>query len=88
MDIFECVQTQVDKIVNEKYKDNEEPPIFTVSLLYEKEETGGKDVDHKIILTIQHCGLAFSKVIFPQTKHRFGYESLEEEMKYMYNKTM
>lgn len=88
MDIFQTIQKKVNKIAKETYKLDDDPPEFIVSLLYEKAENGAKDIDHKIVLTVKHCGFSFSKVIFPQTSQRYGYESLEDEMKYMYNKTI
>jgi hypothetical protein len=92
IDIIKCIQEQVDKIVKEKYKNDSCPPIFTVSVLYKEDDNlqtkVQRDKDHKIILTIQHCGSAFSKVIFPQTYNVYGYEPLEEIMKHMYNRTM
>ncbi|GAA4879317.1 hypothetical protein GCM10023310_69330 [Paenibacillus vulneris] len=88
MNLVQILQKKVNKITKETYKSDECSPIFTVSLLYEKAEHNKEDKDHKIILTVQHLGSAFSKVIFPQTKNVYGYESLEEEMKYLYNRTM
>jgi hypothetical protein len=88
LDLFDCIQNEVNTISERVYNKDECKPIFTVSLLYEKGEHNQMDRDHKIILTVAHLNYAFSKVIFPTTSSVFGYESLEEIMKYMYNRTM
>lgn len=90
MNLIEAIQKQVDKISRDKYKDKENPVIFIVSVLYSRDEEKrmNTDGDHKIALTIQHYGLSFTKVIFPDVKSVFGYEDLAETMEYMYNRTM
>ncbi|MBE7896166.1 hypothetical protein [Paenibacillus polymyxa] len=90
MDIIDAIQRIVNEVVENEYRHDECPPEFIVSLLYEKsvELDERSDKDHKIILTVRHLGSCFSKVIFPQVTQVFGYDSLKEEMKYMYNRTM
>lgn len=89
MDIISAIQQQVDLICEEKYGDDKDsPPVFTVSLLYEDSDEDKKDKDHKICLTISHMESSFTKVIFPKKEQVFGYDSLEEDMKYLYNRTM
>lgn len=90
MDIISAIQKQVDLICDEKYGDDKDtPPVFIVSLLYEDlPDVVKKDKDHKICLTISHMESCFTKVIFPRVEQVFGYDSLEEDMKYLYNRTM
>ncbi|KAF6630574.1 hypothetical protein H6F38_14190 [Paenibacillus sp. EKM208P] len=92
MDIIDAIQRVVNEVVENEYRHDECPPDFIVSLLYEKsivqEFEERSDRDHRIILTVRHLGSCFSKVIFPQVTQVFGYDSLKEEMKYMYNRTM
>jgi hypothetical protein len=91
MDIIEIIQKKVDKLTKQNYAGDECPPQFIVSLFYnnrEEDVDSDSDHEHKIIMTVLHSGYAFSKVIFPITKYIYGYESLEDEMKYMYNRTM
>lgn len=85
MDIIEAIQIQVDKIANEKYKEDEEwcTPKFTVGLLR----------NNKIILTCKHRNLSFSEVIFPVEEDDkdmwvYGLWNLEDYMKDLYNRTM
>lgn len=82
MDIVQCIQERVDKLVRDKYASDECPPIYTVSVLYEGA------TEHKLILTIQHCEMCFSSVIFPRPEMKFGYEPLEYEIIQLYNQTM
>ncbi|KAA9007303.1 hypothetical protein F4V43_02110 [Paenibacillus spiritus] len=88
MDIIQCIQEKVDKIFDEIYSINECQPAFTISLLFEGAGDNKHDMEHKIVLTVEHNDFAFSKVIFPNVKNTYGYESLEEEMRYLYNRTM
>lgn len=87
LDLFDCIQNEVNNIAAEVYSKDECAPKFIVSLLYEQ---GDSKVDrsHQIILTVLHKGYHFSKIIFPETKNIYGYTNLEETMKYMYNRTM
>lgn len=87
MDLFDCIQKEVDEIISIKYKNDDCPPKFIVSLLYEQGEKK-VDNDHKIILTVIHNGYTFSKIIFPDTKSVYGYQSLDQTMEYLYNRTM
>ncbi|WP_311078177.1 hypothetical protein [Paenibacillus polymyxa] len=89
MDIIDAIQRVVNEIVENEYRHDECPPDFIISLLYDVQELEERtDKDHRIILTVRHLGSCFSKVIFPQVTQAFGYDSLKEEMKYMYNRTM
>ncbi|ODA08214.1 hypothetical protein [Paenibacillus polymyxa] len=92
MNIIGAIQRVVDEVVENEYRHDECTPEFIVSLLYEKnlvqEFDERTDRDHSIILTVRHLGSCFSKVVFPQVTQVFGYDSLKEEMKYMYNRTM
>ncbi len=81
MDIIKCLQNQVSNICDEKYKNDPCKPEFIVSILYEKDT-------HRIALTIKHLGETLTEVIFPQSEMKYGYESLEKEMEYLYNRTM
>ncbi|MEK4427748.1 hypothetical protein MHB54_00660 [Paenibacillus sp. FSL M7-0802] len=92
MDVIDSIQKIVDEVCKNEYINDKCPPDFIISLLYEgtnvQELDERTDKDHKIILTVRHLGSCFSKVIFPQVNRVFGYDSLKEEMKYMYNRTM
>lgn len=86
MDIIQCLQKKVDKIVKEKYKGDDCSPSFIVSLLFESNKK--EVINHKIIMTVQHLSQSFSKIIFPQIDKDFGYETIEYEMERLYNRTM
>lgn len=80
--MIETIQEKVNQIWEQQYKDEDCPPKYTVSILYETADI------HKIILTIEHHYNCFSKILFPQSGKIYGYESLEWEMKNLYNQTM
>jgi hypothetical protein len=82
MYLVEVLQEKINEIAKEKYKSDECPPKYTVSILYENKTT------HKIMLTVQHLGQSFSTILFPQPEMKYGYESLEWEIEQMYNQTM
>ena len=85
--IIDSVQDTIDKVCKQKYKDDAEcPPEFIVSLYQGYKD--GKIVEHQIILTIDHMGHRHSRPIFPRLDYKYGYESLSEIMKYLYNSTM
>lgn len=79
--LIDVIQDAVDNISKDYWKTDECPPVFVVSQLI-KNET------HEILLTIQHLGSSFSKVLFPQIDSNYGYESLLSEMKELYSLTM
>lgn len=81
LSIIDIFQRVVNKIAEQEYKDDECPPKFTVSL-YEKEGT------HEIILTIEHLGEKKSRKLFPRPDCKYGYESIKDEMRWLYNSTM
>lgn len=44
--------------------------------------------EQKIMITVNHLGSKFTKVLFPITDADFGYDSIKTEMGYLYNRTM
>lgn len=87
MIIEEILQERVNVIRKTNFADEHEDSLkFEVGLLIgslnEKE-----DSTDKIVLSINHHGLKLSRILFPKISH-FDYESLEDEMKYLYNATM
>lgn len=89
MNIVDILQAEVDRIVKEKRYKKEYGRKFVVSVLqesFDKEMNGF--VDQKILLTVHCKGISNSRVIFPIIKATYGYDSLEEEIKYLFNSTM
>lgn len=87
LDIIKALQRTVDNISTEEYVNDSCPPEFKVSL-YEEFE-GDKIINHKILLTISHLNHTLSRTIFPNLKYTYGgYESIKDEMKWLYNATM
>ena len=85
MDICDVIQESVDKILEKNWENDECKPVFIVSLF----QTGEKEsVQHQLLLTIRHCGFSVSRVIFPRIEYKYGYESIEQEMEWLYNTTM
>jgi len=39
-------------------------------------------------LTIKHSGQQRTRSLFPRLDYKYGYESLKDEMKWLYNSTM
>ncbi len=80
-DIVKIIQEAVDKINNDHWNTDECKPIFIVSILYNKKS-------QSILLTCQHMGESFSRIIFPKEDCYEGYDSLFKEMRNLYNQTM
>lgn len=88
MDIIGVLQKEVNKIAKQKeYKENYNAK-FKVSVLQEYSDEKGSNPSHKIILTVYRGGLSHSRVLFPKTFNTYGYDSLEDEMMYLFNSTM
>jgi len=88
VDIIDAIQCSVDKIVKKKYiEDIDTPPNFIVSLL-DKADNEGNLITHEIALTVSHIGFTHTRTIFPQIQYKYGYESLEREIEWLYNSTM
>lgn len=81
MDIVNILQKEVDRLTKEEYGNDECPPEFIVSVMYDGSP-------HKILLTVRHLGQSFTDVLFPNEDYKYGYESLSKEMEYLYNRTM
>ena len=79
--VIDCIQEEVNRICEDKYKDDDCKPIFLVSLITEKEYD-------KLILTITHSFQSFSETLFPRCDSIYGYETIEYMMGMMYNRTM
>ncbi|HBF77168.1 MULTISPECIES: hypothetical protein [Clostridium] len=81
-DIINCIQERTDTIVAKCYEDDSCYPIFKVSVLCENKES------QKIILNCTHLGRTFSRVLFPNNKCFYEYESLGDVIEDLYNQTM
>jgi len=86
--IIDAIQYAVDKICKQEYKnDTDSPPKFTVSVA-DRINKHGKIDQHEIVLTIEHNGIRKTRTIFPRLEYNYGYESLKDEMTWLYNSTM
>jgi hypothetical protein len=85
--IIDCIQAMVDQIAESKwaedYKDGGDLN-FWVSRCFDNKE----DKNEKIILTINHMGWKYSRVLYPQQDSFYGLSPLEEIMVSLYNQTM
>lgn len=80
--IIDCIQKQIDKLVDDKYSGDECMPIFTVSVLWRNADT------QEIVLTCTHLGNSFSRVLFPIMDGFWGYDALGDIVESLYNQTM
>jgi len=88
INIIDSIQFAVDKICKQVYShDTDSPPIFIVSQ-YDKLYKEGYSIGHEIILTVEHMKWKRSVTIFPRLDYKYGYGSLKDEMKDLYNSTM
>jgi len=85
--IIDCIQFAVDKITNEVSIGDSHKPKFIVSL-YEKCDSKGKIIEHEILLTIKHLNHTKSRTIFPRLDYDCGYETIKDEMIWLYNSTL
>ena len=82
MNIISLLDKHVQEVAKTKWADDTIcPPKFWISILGYQEE-------QKIILTVNHNRLSFSKIIFPITDAYYDYDSIEQEMEWLYNRTM
>lgn len=81
LDIIELVDKYVQEIAKERWKDDECPPEFWVSLM-------GYDENQKIMLSVKHLGSVYTKILFPVKDATYGYDAIKTEMEYLYNRTM
>lgn len=81
-DIIECIQSEVDKLVEEEYKADKCKPQYVVSILFLNEN------DQKIILNCTHLGRTFSRVLFPRKECYYEYDNLKDVIIDLYNQTM
>lgn len=79
--LVDFLQDAVDKIAKDYWKEDTCPPEFIVSVLYQNNM-------HTIVLTVNHLGKNLSETIFPDFEMKYGYESLADRMKWLYNRTM
>jgi len=86
-DVLGILNTKVKELAKENYATDDCPPEFFVSLIQRYDDIGKID-SHEIGLTIIHNGQAYTRTIFPVMSNNYGYPSLEDEMKYLYNNTM
>ena len=76
-----AIQNKVNEIVKDRYRKDDCPPEFIVSILYEGNI-------QRILLTIKHLGSCFSAVLFPKDGYDYGYGPIDESMEQLYCRTM
>lgn len=80
--LVELLAKYVNEIAKVKYgNDTICPPLFIVSVM-------GYEEHQKIVLTVNHSGSCYSKILFPQPDVKYEYETIEKEMEWLYNRTM
>ena len=82
MDVVQIIDTIVQEIARAKWKDDECPPEFWVSLNNEDKD------NQSIMISINHLGDKFTEKLFPRKDTCYGYDSLLSQMIGMYNQTM
>jgi hypothetical protein len=85
--IIDAIQYAVDKITKQEYRKDICPSKFIVSQA-DRFNDNGKVIDHEILLTITHIGIVRSRTLFPRIDCKYGYETLKDEMMWLYNSTM
>lgn len=85
--IREILQNEVNRLVEKYWESDPCKPIFTVSLLYDK-NVRNKEMKQYIVLTCQHLNNSFSSIIYPIDENFYGYESLLSAMNDLYAQTM
>ena len=81
-DIVSIIDEVVQKLTKDIWEDDECPPEFWVSLNNEDMK------DQSIMITINHMDYKFTEKLFPRKDTYFGYDSLLDQMRNMYNQTM
>lgn len=82
LDIIDLLNKYVQELAKIKYAtDTTCPPQFWVSIL-------GYGENQKIVLSVSHLGSSYSKILFPQPDADYGYETIEQEVEWLYNRTM
>ena len=81
MNIISLLDKYIEKITINKWTDDTCTPRFWVSII-------GYGEDQKIVLSVSHLGNSYSKILFPQPDANYGYETIEQEMEWLYNRTM
>lgn len=84
--IIDSIQDKVNEISSTYWDTDKCKPIFTVSILYDRNIRDKED--QYIILTCTHLSSSFSGVLFPIDRNIYGYDCLLDEMKGLYNRTM
>ena len=87
INIIDAIQYAVDKISKQQYKNDPCKPKFIVSQL-DKYNNESEIIQHEIVLTIKHSGQQRTRPLFPRLDCKYGYESLKDEMEWLYNSTM
>lgn len=82
MDIINVLQDKVQELAKEEWKNDDCPPEFWVSLNNENMD------NQNIIITVSHMGYKFTERLFPRKNTEYGYGSILDQMKNMYNQTM
>jgi len=87
INIIDAIQYAVDKISKQQYKNDPCKPKFIVSQL-DKYNNEGEIIQHEIVLTIKHNYKQRTRPLFPRLDYECGYESLKNEIVWLYNSTM
>lgn len=82
IDIIKLMQNEIDKIVEEKYKEDICKPKFELSVMDYGENA-------KIVLSVEHMGLKFSEIVFPHKNicYNNGF-NIYDDIRDLYNRTM
>ena len=81
-DIIYVLTKHIQRITKDKWKSDPCPPKFDIFLDNSILE------QQKIIITVEHLGGKFAEILFPRSDALWGYDSIENLMVSMYNKTM
>lgn len=83
LSIVDLIDKQIQKMVKKEFmEDTQSPPEYWVSL-------NNEDMNNqKLMITINHCGIKFTEVLFPRKDTEYGYESVLNQIINMYNQTM
>lgn len=83
LSIVDLIDKQIQKMAKKEFeKDTQSRPEYWVSI-------SNEDMNNqKLMITINHCGIKFTEILFPRKGTEYGYESVLNQMINMYNQTM
>jgi len=83
-DIIDCIQNKVNEIAKTRWENCYKNDLkFWISRCFSEDYKE----DH-LILTINHCNICFSRILYPRPKDFYELDTLEEIMESLYNQTM